>query len=241
MPIMLFNRTFRPRLWALALTLGAVSGAVALGNWQMQRAESRRTLAAEHAAAQRAAPRLLPGHAVAPEAFANRRVRVRGTFLPEHTILLDNRQRAGRVGYEVATPMRIEGGPMHVLVLRGWLPAGPQREVLPVVPAAAGVQVIEGVALDHLAQRYAPDPPASGARVWQNLSVEAVRSATGLALQPILIEQHSEAADGLLRDWPVAGAGAEKNEMYALQWYSLAALAALLFVVLSFHRHADPS
>ena len=94
--MMLFNRTFRPRLWALALTLGAVSGAVALGNWQMQRAESRRALAADHAAAQRAAPLVLPGQAVAPEAFANRRVRVRGTFVPEHTILLDNRQRAGR-------------------------------------------------------------------------------------------------------------------------------------------------
>lgn len=239
--MMLFNRTFRPRLWALALTLGAVSGAVALGNWQMQRAESRRALAADQAAAQRAAPLVLPAQAVSPEAFANRRVRVRGTFLPEHTILLDNRQRAGRVGYEVVTPLRIEGGAMHVVVLRGWVPAGPRRDVLPEVPVPPGVQVLEGVALDHLAQRYAPDSPAPGARVWQNLSVEAVRSATGLALQPILVEQHSAATDGLLRDWPVAGAGAQKNEMYALQWYSLAALAALLFVVLSFRRHADPA
>lgn len=241
MPMTLFNRNFRPRLWAFVLTLGAVSGAVALGNWQMQRAESRRALAADHAAAQRAAPLVLPGQAVAAGAFVNQRVRVHGTFLPQHTILLDNRQRAGRVGYEVATPMRIEGGPLHVVVLRGWVPAGPRREVLPEVPVAQGVQVVEGVALDHLAQRYAPDAPAPGARVWQNLSVEAVRSATGLALQPLLIEQHSGAPDGLLRDWPVAGAGSEKNEMYALQWYSLAALAAILFVVLSLHRHADPA
>lgn len=237
-----FDHRFRPRLWAFALTLGAVVGAVSLGHWQAQRAESRRSLAAEQAAGQRAAPLALPAaHAVPVAAFVNRRVLVRGTFLPEHTILLDNRQRSGRVGYEIATPLRIEDGPLHVLVLRGWLPAGPRRDVLPAVPILHGVQVVEGLALEHLAQRYAPKSPPPGARVWQNLSVEAVRAATGLALQPVLIQQHSGAADGLLRDWISAGSGAEKNEMYALQWYSLAGLAGVLFVVLSFRRNADPS
>ena len=34
------------------------------------------------------------------------------------------------------------------------------------------------------------------------------------------------------------GSGAEKNENYALQWYSLAALSIVLWIVLSFRRDA---
>lgn len=207
----------------------------------MRRADERRAQAAEHAAAQREPQAELSGQAVTAEAFENRRVVVRGRFLPEHTIYLDNRQRSGRVGYEVATPLHIEGGPMHVLVLRGWLAAGPRREVLPEVRTAEGVQQVSGIARTRIAQRYAPEAPAPGSRVWQNLSVEAVGAATGLALQPVLIEQHSDSGDALLRDWPEAGIGAEKNEMYALQWYSLAGLSAVLFLVLSFRRHAAAS
>ena len=40
----------------------------------------------------------------------------------------------------------------------------------------------------------------------------------------------------LLREWPRAGPGPEKNEMYSLQWFSLAALAVVLAVVLSFRK-----
>ena len=53
-----------------------------------------------------------------------------------------------------------------------------------------------------------------------------------------MIEQHSSALDGLLREWPRPDTGIEKHEAYALQWYSLAGLAVVLFVVLSFRRVA---
>ena len=68
-------------------------------------------------------------------------------------------------------------------------------------------------------------------------SVELLADAeTGLVLQPRVIEQHSAAPDGLARDWPPHESGAEKNEGYALQWYSLAALAVVLALVLSFRK-----
>ena len=51
-----------------------------------------------------------------------------------------------------------------------------------------------------------------------------------------MIEQHSDTGDGLARDWPPRETGAEKSEGYALQWYSLAALAVVLFIVLSFRK-----
>ena len=63
---------------------------------------------------------------------------------------------------------------------------------------------------------------------------------SGLPLAPYAVEQHSMLEDGLAREWPRADAAVDKHRSYALQWYSLAGLAVVLFVVLSFRRVAAP-
>ena len=51
-----------------------------------------------------------------------------------------------------------------------------------------------------------------------------------------MIEQHGAIDDGLIREWPRPDAGIEKHQSYALQWYSLAALAVVLAAVFSFRK-----
>src|ERR687889_432977 len=96
--------SFRPRLWALALAAAACAAGIALGNWQSRRADEKHALA-EHV----------------------QRIAVAGEFLPERTVLLDNKLRGGRPGYEVVTPLRLAEG-IHVLVNRGWIAAPPRRD-----------------------------------------------------------------------------------------------------------------
>jgi cytochrome oxidase assembly protein ShyY1 len=73
-------------------------------------------------------------------------------------------------------------------------------------------------------------------RVWQNLQLDRYAQWSGLALQPIVVEQTSGADDGLSREWPRPDAGVDKHRIYALQWYSFAALAAGLYVFFGFRR-----
>jgi len=202
---------FRPRWWALAAAALACAAGIALGNWQSRRADEKRALAA----------RL-------------ERVAVVGEFVPRYTVYLDNKVRRGKAGYEVVTPLKLRGSAEHVLVDRGWVEAGKTRDLLPEVPTPPGELRVEGLALEHL-PRSLP-LMERGLRVRQNLSVPAYAEETGLRLQPRVIEQHSSAPDGLARDWPPHEAGAEKSEAYAFQWYSLAALAAVLGLLFSFHR-----
>ena len=205
--------SFRPRAWALAAAAAACAAGIALGLWQADRAQEKR----------KAAARI-------------ERISVRGEFLPERTVLLDNKLRRGRPGYEVVTPLRLAGTQqMHVLVNRGWIAAGATRDELPEVRTVAGETVVEGIVREHL-PRVLQTGPAPRGKVRQNLAVEDFAAETGLALLPFVIEQHSSAEDGLLREWPRAGPGPEKNDMYSLQWYSLAALAVVLLVVLSFRK-----
>ena len=185
----------------------------------------------------RASPIEIGAPASAPDSVVMKRVVAQGSFVGERTVFLDNKLRRGRPGYEVVTPLRLNG--THVLVNRGWVPAGRTREVLPAVPTPRGEVRVEGIALSRLPRALEPQRGAGG-KVRQNLDIAAFEQETGLALQPIVIEQHSAAPDGLVRDWPRADAGVEKHEAYALQWYSLAALAVGLFLVLSFRRVGAP-
>ncbi len=199
--------SFRPRAWPLALALAACAAGVALGNWQSRRAEEKRALGA----------RLEP-------------VSVRGEFVAGRTVLLDNKTRRGRVGYEVVTPLKLKDS-MHVLVNRGWI----ERERISELRTPAGEVQVEGIALERFPRILKLETNAKD-RVRQTLDIGDYARETGLALQPRVIEQHGGPADGLLREWPRPGAGAEKNAAYALQWYSLAALAVVLAVVLSFRK-----
>ena len=185
---------------------------IALGAWQTRRAEEKRLLGAQLQS-----------------------VSVTGTFLPRYTVLLDNKLRHGKAGYEVVTPLRLAGGELQVLVNRGWLQAPPTRDALPEVRTPPGEVRIEGVSLERLPRVLNLDKKASG-KVRQSLDIDEFAAQTGLRLQPRVVEQHSATDDGLLREWPRPDAGIEKHESYALQWYSFAALALILGLVFSFRK-----
>jgi surfeit locus 1 family protein len=234
---MLSGYSFRPRAWAFAAAAAACAAGVALGNWQARRADEKRALGVELEQAFRSPPMEIGSEIVLPGNLVSKHVAAKGRFVEERTLYLDNKLRRGRPGYEVVTPLRLDG--THVLVNRGWVPAGSSREALPQVPAPGGEVRVEGLALARIPHALELGPAAPG-KVRQNIDLPALERETGLRLQPIVIEQHSPAPDGLLREWPRPDAGIEKHESYALQWYSLAGLALVLFVVLSFRRVGAP-
>ena len=205
-----------------------------LGNWQARRAEEKRALAAAFDQALRSPPIVLaPGAQLA--SVLHKHVAARGHFVPERTVFLDNRLRNGRPGYEVVTPLQLAGSDSHVLVDRGWVAAPPARAALPTVYMPAGQLEISGVALDRLPHALETGTPPQG-NVRQNLDIGPFAAETRLRLEPFVIEQHSDTPDNLSRDWPRPDFGIDKHESYSLQWYSFAALAIILVIVLSMRR-----
>ena len=206
---------------------------MALGHWQAGRADEKRALGARLEQALRSPPVELGSAPVVADALVWKRVAASGIWDQKNTVYLDNKLRRGRPGFEVVTPLRLDG--LHVLVNRGWVAAGRSRELLPPVATPGGEVRVDGLALPRFAQVLAAGGGAGG-KVRQNIELEAFERETGLKLQPIVIEQHSWSPDGLLREWPRPDTGIEKHQSYALQWYSLAVLAVVMFFVLSFRR-----
>lgn len=217
---------------AVAALIGIVVTAN-LGFWQWGRGEQRTALhQAMQARATSAAvttAQLLAARG-ADAALLHRPITVRGAWLAERTVFLDNRQMNAVPGFYVVTPLRVEGTDAVVLVQRGWVPRNfTQREVLPPVQTPSGTVEVRGRLAPPPAKLYAFDTEEKGP-IRQNLDLARFRAETGLPLLELSVQQAGPASEGLLRQWPQAGSGAEKNYGYAFQWWALCALIAILYV-----------
>ncbi len=234
------RRNFRPGIAVTVLAVAGLALMVSLGNWQMGRAEEKLARQAQFDARQ-AVTLVLPGRLVGVQEYEWARISVRGEFVAQQTVLLDNKIVHGRAGYQVVTPLRLEGGKLSLLVNRGWIAAGPRREVLPDIKTPAGPQQIEGIAVVPTARFVELGKDAGKAeqgRVWQNLTIERFRVFSGLELQPLVMQQTSDTGDGLERAWEPPNLGADKHRSYALQWYSMAVLILVLYVALNIRKQS---
>jgi cytochrome oxidase assembly protein ShyY1 len=222
--------------WTALVAAGSCAAGIALGNWQSDRAGEKRAIADRLAGYQGMAAVRLAAGPVAPGGYLWHKVEAQGEFDAKRTLFLGNRLYRGQSGYYVVTPLRIENGPRHVLVLRGWLPSGGAPPALAVPP---GIRVIRGLAVPQVARLYEPGAPGHD-RVRQNLDLAGFELESGLPLQPFFIEQRGVSDEGLVQDWPAHDALLDKHRMYAGQWYSLAALAVTIFLVLSFRHGRRP-
>lgn len=235
--IRIAGRTFRPG-WVPSLAAAVfVALTTVLGNWQTRRAEEKLELGRKLDEAARGPVLQVPSVRVEAGGFEGRRVAARGTFIAGDTFFLDNKVMHGAVGYHVVTPLKVEGGTVHVLVNRGWIAAG-DRSRLPEVaaPEGGGTSTIEGFAVVPGSRFLELAPESASGPLRQNLVLSREEKRLGLSLQPFVIEQTSDTRDGLSRAWGRPDAGVERHRSYALQWYSFAALAAVLYVALGFRR-----
>ena len=232
------NRRFRPALLPGIAALLAIALTVSLGNWQTRRAEEKLALGRNLDDAARRVQLALPPSLVDAQDYEFSRISARGEYSARHTVLLDNKVLRGTPGYHVLTPLKLAGGEHYVLVNRGWIAAGTRRDVLPQVPTPAGTTTVEGIAIVPSGHIFELDTKTEEAIVWQNLVLARYAKWSGLKLQPVVLQQTSDAADGLVRAWTRPDTGADKHRGYAFQWYSLASTILIAYVAFSFKRAA---
>lgn len=195
---------------------------VQLGLWQTRRAEQKIALGARLEAAEASAP-MVVGRVDGVEEWQP--VSMRGVWLADRTILIDNRVHGGRPGYHVMTPLRLDDGEV-VLVRRGWVAVGPDRSIRPAIFTPEGeVRVIGRVRVPESKPFSLADHPGDNG-LWQYLDLDAYAKAYGLSVAARIVEETDAANDGLVRDWPRPDLGVDRHRGYAVQWFGLATLAA---------------
>lgn len=219
--------TGRRWLVLLAALLGAALTA-RLGAWQLDRAAQK--IALQAAIDTEAVKPAIDNAALGGAGPLHRRVALRGTWLAERTVWLDNRPMDGHAGFFVVTPLLLAGRSEAILVQRGWAPRNQRdRQQLPPLVTPVGEVVVEGRLAASPSRLFELGEGSSGA-IRQNLDPAAFAVESGLRLLPLTVVQTAPADDGLLRHWPAPDLGLQKHYGYAFQWFALCALIVGLYV-----------
>ena len=227
-----------------AAALVTVVLCVAAGNWQHRRMQEKEALQDTMRQAASMAPVALPVAVDDWSAWRFRQVSATGEYDARHQILIDNKVHAGRVGFDVVTPLRLADG-RTVLIDRGWVAVGASRATLPAATPPKGTVTVNG-RIDVPRRNYFELGGASvpSGTLWQHLDPARFAEATGIDVPPIVVEATDAPSGGLVADFPVPDAGVDTHLSYMVQWYTFAAMAAGLWAWFTFRprfrkpRHA---
>lgn len=202
-----------------------------LGSWQLERAEEKRRYEMAYLELQGMLPAVPPAD---PATVPFSRLKLTGRYNANRQVLLDNQVSDGRVGYWVITPFQAEDG-RSWLVNRGWLAAPERRDQLPEIPVSEKTGELVAVVW--------PDTgllPLLEEEHWQQGWPKRIQRldvrALGLLLGSEAIELRLEAGQpGVLEAAPLLiPVSYKKHTGYAVQWFLLAGVLLVGFVIYGF-------
>lgn len=233
------NRFFRPMFWPTLLTLAALAVLIGLGSWQIERLHWKLDLIATIARRMAEPATPAPPEADWPsldlKGLEYRHLRLTGTFENDKELHYFTQNDDGDPGYDIVTPLALDGGGGVVLVDRGFVPLDRKD------PATRAEGQIEGpTSLTGVARAPQPSGLFSNAddvakNVWYTRDPKRMGEALKLArVAPFYVEADATPNAG---GFPIGGRTQVniRNEhlQYAITWFGLAAV--LLAVYLSYH------
>jgi len=214
---------------------------VSLGVWQINRAEQKAETqqALSESLTLPELEILRPLNTDANNRF--RHVRLEGQFDTKHQYLIDNHIHKGRPGFLVVTPFSYANGKAVVLVNRGWLPLGQTRQDLPNITITDTKRVIRGVLADLPGKlpSFGIASPVNGGswpRVVRDVEIERISLDLGYTMPPYLLQLDQADPAAYTQNWQAIASGPEKNQSYAIQWFSMALVILILFIGLNSRR-----
>lgn len=209
-----------------------------LGYWQQGRAAGKRTLQNDYESRGAQVALRIPGDGLGDD-LQFRRATAHGVWDSGRAIFVDNKFDSAQVGYHVVAPLKVSDR-QYLLVNLGWIARERDYPVLPAVRLPQDAVDVSGILVTPAARFLELSSQTVQGAVWQNLTVERYRAATGLDVLPYVLL----AAKSYVPLKPVMAipdAGVEKHTEYMLTWYALAVTTVILWVVMNIDKSAAPS
>lgn len=234
-----------PKLRLIGVSLVVVAVLVSLGIWQLRRADEKRAIETMLQERSTSEPLWVGEAKLQLPTSEYRQARARGRFDSAHTIFLDNQIHKGQAGYHVLVPLRLVDGEGAILVNRGWIPRGLDRQQLPAVDTPDSQITVHGIlrrpykAAFFLGNERSRETSGWPKRV-QYVDLDRLESQLGYALQPLILYLALDEPYGFVRQWSALPTtmSAQRHIAYAIQWFAMAIIAVVVFVIL-YRRFGD--
>jgi len=233
---MLFKSNIMVRMFLIVIALVAIIAMVKLGIWQLDRSTFKAQKQATITARLNEPIRKLPETVVKSSEWRYFNVSVKGQYLPELGILVDNVVNNSIAGVSVVTPFEIEGSETRILVNRGWIPWGVDRRILPTVETPKDTIELYGLLIPPLEGHfYLQDPQDSKEheQLWSQLDFKQFEQNNSQPLQPLILVLDEnqpgsyENIETLSEDEWIA-----RHKAYAVQWFGLAITLMIITIIL---------
>lgn len=228
--------------WRLTLfTLVLVPVLASLGFWQLERADEKRELAFRHAERSALPPLTLSSlqqrlsEAGNNATLADRQLAFEAAFIAGQYLLLDNRIRDGRVGYELIALAKTES--VWVPVNLGWIPGDPSRRSLPEVALPGAIQSLYGRVYQPVEEAYvlakqpAPEQLPAVIQAFDGYDLSpALSRAVDAEVLPVEVRIDAGHPVARRADWPIVNQSPAKHTGYAVQWFTMSAVLLIAFI-----------
>lgn len=231
--------SFRPPWWGIVLVVVSVSLFCKLGLWQYHRAAEKEQLL-NQAKATNSYISLSTSFEIKPF----QKLEVSGTY-EKQSFLLDNRFYQHQVGFDVLALLKVSD--KYLLVDRGWVKATQNRKVLPILKTVQPT-------FQHKGQAYYPSEKSwvldnampdveKNIVLLQKVDIPQLSKLLNVELYPFVLRLDRSDPNALVREWQVVTMKPEKHLGYAMQWFSFALIALVIFIMLNLNlerkKHAS--
>lgn len=235
----LSGRKFRFNLGVTIFTLVLFPVLISFGFWQLDREQQKVELQIQYDERASALPREATEIDWSDPDLGWIPITATGTFDSDRQFLLDNRILDSKVGYEVITPFTTETGTL--LVNRGWVSQGQTRAEIPEIGIDEETVEIRG----HI---YVPDGETfvlgsisplnyTWPQLIQRIEVEQLAASLLVTdVKPFVVRLMDNSQGVLQTNWAAINMRPETHRAYAVQWFTMAALLLILYIMFSYRK-----
>ena len=226
---------WQPNAKLLVFSLLMLPLLLSLGFWQLQRGEEKQEIVDHHARNQQLPPVVSAEELASGEDHQYRLAWVHGSVDNQRVIILDNKVKNGRPGYEILQSMTISGVQEKLLINRGWVEASLDRDILPSISPIEGEVQLRGYLYRALKGGYRLDDGIRQVQDWPSrvgwITLERANELFNEPFMPYQLRLDQDSPGAFKTGWTTVAVQPEKHVGYAVQWFAMAITLLIMTLI----------
>ena len=226
---------WQPNAKLLVFSLLMMPLLLSLGVWQLERADEKQQIVDHHAHNQQLPPVVSAEELASGEDHQYRLAWIRGVVDNQRVIILDNKVKNGRPGYEILQSVTVPGLKEKLLINRGWVEASLDRNILPSISPLQGEIQMRGYLYHALKGGYRLDDGIRQVQDWPSrvgwITVERAEQLFGESFLPFQLRLDQDSPAALKTGWTTVAVQPEKHIGYAVQWFAMAITLLIMTLI----------